>query len=467
MSLDIEALGRDVARRFLALAAASLVVGVTAGLLCALYYTPWFSTLARHDLVLQALRPLHTGATVLWIFFAGMAAVHAWMFEQLADRARAGDASAPALAHAVARRATAQVALWASGGVLGSALLLTGHFSGREYLEWPPVASLPFVAGWLLWVWSFVEVSGVRLRNAPVFAWMWASSAFLFLWTFVEAHAWQLSWVSDRPLQDIAVQWKSYGSLVGSYNLLVYGSLSWLNSKLAGNDTYARSNLAFALFLVGIVNSFTNYGHHTYHLPASHWVKWIAFGVSMTEVVLLVRVVWDVAKLANTWSGRREHPVLRVLLSATTTWTALQLGLAILMSIPPINSTIHGTLAVPAHAMGSLIGIDTMALFAVGVWFFEERAERRTFALTAVVATNVGLFGLWGVLLIAGVRSGIALVERSQLPSVGTFPTWLGPVLFGSGALLAFGLLALTLPWLAPARPVTVPRKPPPTPASR
>ena len=28
---------------------------------------------------------------------------------------------------------------------------------------------------------------------------------------------------------------------------------------------------------IGLLNSFTNYAHHTYHLPQSHVVKWVAF----------------------------------------------------------------------------------------------------------------------------------------------------------------------------------------------
>lgn len=451
----LERAGRDVSRLYLGAAAVSLVLGLAAGLGAAAYYTPAFSALAGAGLGLQALRPLHTGATVLWIYLAGMAAVHGWLFEALAERDRAGDPHAAELGRRLVVRSRAQLLLWSCTAVVAAGCLLAGWTSGREYMEWPPILSFPIGIGWLLWVWSFVEVTRLRLREAPVHAWMWATSAGLFLWTFGEAHAWLLPWLQARPLQDIAVQWKAYGSLVGSYNLLVYGALSWLNARLARNTGYARSNLAFSLFLLGILNSFTNYGHHVYHLPVSPLVKWVAFLVSMTEVVILGRVVLDCLGLANKWNAQRRRPVVAALLVSTTGWTAVQLALAVVISIPPLNSYVHGTLVVPAHAMGSLLGIDTMALLAVGTWAMPRGFVSKRAGLACVVAVNVGLFGLWGGLLAAGVRSGVGLVRDGVLPWSGNFPAWLGPTLLVSGALLTVGLVGLVIPWLRP-RPSAV-----------
>ena len=78
--------GRRASRRYLEFAALLLLAGLGCGLVSALHYTPLAGTLNAIGLRLSALRPLHTGATVGWIFFAGMAMVHRWMFEHLADR---------------------------------------------------------------------------------------------------------------------------------------------------------------------------------------------------------------------------------------------------------------------------------------------------------------------------------------------------------------------------------------------
>ena len=434
--------GRTIAAKFLSLAAFQLLLGLLFGLLVALHYTPLAPTLNNVGIRLSALRPLHTGATVGWIFFAGMAMVHRWFFDHLA---KTGDV---ATANAVARRADLQRWLWTGASGIAAMALAAGYTTGREYFEYPPILSIPIVLGWLCYAVNFAVVTRFRLRDMPVYAWMWGTSVFLFLWTFAEAHAWLLDVLQARPVRDLAIQWKAYGSLVGSFNLLVYGSLSWLGTQLSGDERYSRSNLAFWLFLLGVLNSFTNYGHHTYHLPQSEAVKWVAFVISMSEALILIRVVWDCAGLGKKWAGRGRHPVVSALLVATTAWTGVQLLIAILYSVPSLNTYVHGTLAVVAHSMGSLIGIDTMALLAAGVWLvWEKHGSEPAFAVRrgvpAVLALNAGLAVLWLGLLGAGLPSGIRLVQSGVLPWAGTFPGWLGPVLLVSGATMGVAIAVL------------------------
>lgn len=452
----IVALGREVARRYLRLAVLLLLAGLGAGLLVALHYTAATVALDRAGLPLTALRPLHTGATIGWIFFAGMAMVYRWLFEFLAGRLRAGDSAVSSLAARVARRATVQRWLWATSAAIGGGALLSGYSTGREYLEYPPLLSLPIVAGWLLYAVNFARVTRFRLRELPVFAWMWATSVFLFLWTFAEAHLWLLDVLAARPVRDLAIQWQSYGSLVGSFNLLVYGSLYFLGTKSSGDERYARSNLAFSLFFVGVLNSFTNYGHHTYHLPQSETVKWVAFVISMTEALILVKAVWDCAGIGSRWAERGRQPVVTALLVATTAWTAVQIAVAIAYSVPVLNTYVHGTLAIVAHSMGTLIGIDTMALLAVAIWLVHEGrsapAPAARVGVAAVGLLNLGLTALWVGLLAVGIPAGLKLVRSGVLPWSGQFPAWLGPVLLGSGGLLAVGIVLLVLPALAPRR---------------
>lgn len=442
--------GRRVARGYLSMAAVQLLVGIAIGLAIALHYTPLTTVLEHAGLHLTVLRPLHTGATIGWIFFAGMAMVHRWMFQHLADRLAAGELDVARIALEVARRADLQRWLWTGAACLAGVALLGGYSTGREYFEYPPVLSIPIVVGWLLYACNFAVVTRFRLREMPVYAWMWGTSVFLFLWTFAEAHAWMLDVLAARPVRDLAIQWQAYGSFVGSFNLLVYGSVSWLGTQLSGDDRYARSNLAFLLFLLGVLNSFTNYGHHTYHLPQSELVKWVAFAISMTEAVLLVRVVWDCAGLGNKWAGRGRFPIVSALLVATTAWTGVQLTLAILYSIPGLNTLIHGTLAVVAHSMGSLIGIDTMALLAAGAWLTRETLgeslDVARAGVRAVVALNVGLAVLWLGLLGAGIPAGVRLVTQGVLPWAGTFPTWLGPLLMGAGLVMGGAVVVLVAP---------------------
>ena len=136
--------------------------------------------------------------------------------------------------------------------------------------------SLLIYAGWILFTWNFFSVVGFGLKGKPVFVYMWYTSLLLFLWSFAEGHAWHFAVVGEQPLRDISIQWKSYGPLVGTFNLLVYGSLGYIACCRSGHTSSAVSRTGYCLLFVGIVNSFTNFGHHTYHLPQSHLVKWIS-----------------------------------------------------------------------------------------------------------------------------------------------------------------------------------------------
>lgn len=443
-------LGRQVASGFLRPAAVLLLASLSVGLLLALYYTPLAPQLNQIGLRLYLLRPLHTGAAMGWIYFAGMAMAQRWLFEHLCERMPGEQALT--VARRMAWRARLQQGLWIGSALVATYAYATGHTSGREYLEFPPWLALPILAGWLLFAANFVAATGFALGSLPVYAWMWGTSVCLFVTSFLEAQAWLLDVLRARPVRDMAIQWQAMGSLVGSFNLLVYGSVSWLATRLSGDAAYARSNTAWALFLVGILNSFTNYGHHTYHLPQGETMKWVSFVVSMSEIAIFAKVAWDCTGLARKWAGRGGWPVVSALLIATTAWTALQLLLALIISVPPLNVFVHGTLAIPAHSMGTLIGIDTMAMLAAGLWLARERIGAEAAVarprVVGVLLANAGLALMWSALLWVGIESGLRMARSGTLPWAGTFPGWLGSALLLSGTLLLAGIGTLVRPLL-------------------
>jgi nitric oxide reductase subunit B len=115
-----------------------------------------------------------------------------------------------------------------------------------------------------------------------------------FVVTFVEQHLYLIPSFFGNPVQDLQVQWKATGTLVGSFNLFVYGSVIYIGERISRDSSYGHSKIAYALFAVGLLNSFTNFAHYTYHLPQDHLVKWISFVVSMAEITVLCRAVYDV-----------------------------------------------------------------------------------------------------------------------------------------------------------------------------
>jgi len=376
-----------------------LWTSVLAGLIGSLSYLPVHRQLTDAGVTLQWLRPLHLIAGTAWIYLAGLAVVaHYW--------SQTSDAAAKAVRRARALRFF--LWSWALGAAVVVVCLALHRYGGREYFFASTPSSILFWSGWIPLAWLFIRGRDEPLARQPVYVWMWMSSFGLFTYAFVETHVFLLPYFQSHPLRDMAVEWKSYGTLVGSFNLLVYGSLSYVGSRLNPDERYSRSNLAFALFWVGVFNSFTNYGHHTFHLPQSMIVKWTSFLVSMTEAIILAKVAWDTAGWARRARGSRGWDTVTWLLFATTLWTLISLCVSMLISIPPLNGLIHGSFVVAAHAMGSMLGIDTMALLAVLAWLHGESTGRaRGVRLSCIAAANLGIFVIWSSFLFIGVTDSL------------------------------------------------------------
>ncbi len=417
-------------------AIACLWGGVFAGLLGSLSYTPMHPLLRIWGLTLQTLRPLHLAAGVGWVYLGGIAVVaHHWSRASAADDRRN-------------RAVRFFLATWLLGAVVVG-VCLAGHvYGGRQFFFISAPSSVLFWMGWVVLAWTYVRARPVSAGPTPVYQWMWMTSLGLFTYAFVETHVFVLPYFRSHPLRDMAVEWKSYGTLVGSFNLLVYGGLAYLGDQLKPGG-YARSRSAFALFFVGVLNSFTNYGHHTYHLPQAEIVKWVSFLVSMTEIVILAKVVLDVAGWMRRLRSGKAMDGVSLLLCFTAAWTLLSLTLSIAISIPPLNALIHGTLVVAGHAMGSMLGIDTMALLAVLGWLqIQGRGPGARIPRWAIFTLNAGVLVVWFTLLRVGVLDSFQRWNQGTLPSSSLWPGWFGWAFLGGGVLVAAGVAGLTWSWV-------------------
>lgn len=428
----------------------AIAITLGAGILGALYsipaIAPWFQS-AGMDL--RQLRPIHTTFASAWIFLGGVAVVHRYLMDYGGLPTR-GDRW----------RLRAQVLLWALAGFGILVTLALGVGSGREYVGFHPVFSLLILAGWLCYAWNFFRVAGPRFFHRPVYVTMWGVGMLFFIYTFLEQHAYLLPGIWGDPVHDLRIQWKATGTLVGSFNLFVYGAVLYIGERISGDPEYGQSRTAYALLAIGLLNSFTNFAHHSYHLPQREIVKWIAFVVSMMEIVILIRAVTD---LWNVVKARKEGPfcATRGSFKAAKYWSVAILGSSVLISIPPLNAIIHGTYAVTGHAMGATIGIDTMILLGAVIWLIGEylagnegpsAVETLHCSKTrwSLVGVNVGvaLLVLW--LHIAGVTTGIT---RMSLAPGETYipPAWLGAssgivfALTGGIAVVFFALVLVTL----------------------
>ncbi|MFQ5701442.1 MAG: cbb3-type cytochrome c oxidase subunit I [Acidobacteriota bacterium] len=424
------------------LALAGCAVTLLSGVAAGVTYTPWEPALRSIGLTLQQVRPIHDTFAFAWVFLGSVTVVYFYVL---------GESGAPSAA--MQRRVFWQLTLWSLAGVGILATLLGGLFSGREYIGYHPAFSVLILIGWLLFAKNYFARVGFRLRGRPVYIYMWTVGICLFVVAYIEGHLYLLDFFAHRPIRDIAIQWKSNGVLVGSFNLLAYGSLMYITGRIQGDDRYSHSRTAYALFCVGLLNSFANYGHHTYHLPQSSWIHWISFSVSMLESIILVKVVLDIPGLWNTHprSVALQTP-LRFVRSAAL-WSALLLVLALAISVPPLNTLIHGTHVVVAHSMGSMLGIDSMILWAglAYVMIFltgpRERIAWGHHIPGAILLANFLLFLLWATLLARGLA---AAWSRYMGPSSPDFSLWLAVspliVLF-SGAGLAMTLFWIFAHW--------------------
>lgn len=424
----------------------AIAVTLAFGLLGALYSVP---TLAPYfqsvGLDLRQLRPIHTAFASAWIFLGGVAVVHRWLQDH-GGMATAGDRL----------RLRIHVASWAIAGSGILVTLLLGVGSGREYVGFHPIFSVFILVGWVAYAWNFFRIAGPGFFKRPLYITMWGVGMLLFMYTFVEQHAYLIPSVFADPVHDLRIQWKASGSLVGSFNLFVYGAIIYIGERISRDTRYGHSKVAYALFGIGLLNSFTNFGHHTYHLPQDHLVKWIAFVVSMLEIIILVRAVSDLWNLVRT-KGEGAFCAARGSFAASKYWSVFILFSSLLISIPPLNAIIHGTYVVTGHAMGATIGIDTMVLLGALIWILGEHLiaregegadgvlhTRRMRGL--VIGLNLAVAGLVGWLHLSGLITGVTRAAFAPGEAY-IAPVWLAAwngILFaatGFVTLLFFGAL--------------------------
>ena len=433
----------------IALALVGCAVTILSGMAAALTYTGFEPVLRSLGFTLQHFRSVHDTFAFGWVFLGGAAVVYFYLYREY------GEPSA-----AARKRIVWNVILWTVAGVGIVVTLLAGQFSGREYLGHHPIFSLLIIAGWFLFARNYFERSR-RLKGRPVYIYMWSVGILLFFVTFIEGHLYLLDAVSDRPVRDLAIQWKSAGTLVGAFNQIAYGSCMYIACCINGDDKYAYSRPAFALLWVGLLNTFANYGHHTYHLPQSAWIHWISFIVSMLEIVILAKVFLDLLALRRTSAATNDFRISDGFLRSTTAWIFLMLTLSLLISVPPLNALIHGTHVVVAHSMGSMIGIDSMILWAAIsylLWYLvgaDHPVVSGARVRLAIPFINVFLLVFWLAYLIRGLAAGWIQYFGPSAPDFSvliedTFPL----VMVVSGFGLAVTVLWMLAHWLVALGPL-------------
>lgn len=415
-----------------------LAVGILFGLVGALQYI--IPGLFKKYLSFERIRPLHVSSVVFWIIFGAMGGVLTYLQEHTGKK----------LYSALLLKIQFTIFCLSILAILVSYSF--GVFGGREYWEFHPLLALPIAIGWVLFLVNFLKSMG-SFRKQPVYVWMWLTGVIFFLFTFAESYLWIFPYFRNNVVNDMTIQWKSYGSMVGSWNMLIYGSSIFLMDKISNTKTYGHSTIAFVLYFTGLFNLMFNWGHHIYTLPTHAYVKHISYAVSMTELFILGRIIY-LWRASLSTAKKHFYSFSYRFLAAADVWIFLTLLLAIFMSVPAINVYTHGTHITVAHTMGATIGINSFLLLAFGFDILNDTC--RTFEpykkmfTTGYWLTNISLFTFWISLIIAGLIKAQWQMSISQVP-FSSMMQQLKPFFIGffiSGCFLVTGFIMIIYPLL-------------------
>lgn len=385
---------------FLITALVLFMASVVFGFLGSLIYR--YPEFLRDSIGLSGLRPMHVTAAIFWILLAATGAV----YRSLSAITQQQNYKLLQLLH---------WALWIVAFVGIYYAYFTGNFGGREYWEYPPEFAIIIGLAWVLFLAVFI-IRVRTLKKWPVYIWMWLTGIVYFLFIFIENYLWVIPYFRESFIKDMVIQWKAAGSIVGAYNMLVYGTAFYVMERISKASNTGFDKWAFALFFLSFFNMLFNWGHHLYLVPTNPTIHYVGYVVSMTEWVFFIKIIYNWKKQITEAEAHYHYFPYRFLL-ASNFWLFFNLTLALFMSIPVINLYMHGTHFITAHAMGTTIGINTMILMAAVFYFLlpEREKHQSKWLKTGFWGAQVSLFVFLMALMAMGVTKSLWFFEEPQV----------------------------------------------------
>lgn len=386
-----------------------------------------FPEASNRSIPFYMLRPMHVSAALFWIITGAVSGILIYLPKVYP------------LASPTPRAERSFVLFW----IATIAVIFTAYafkkFGGREYWAFPPWLGIPLLVAWSCLLVVYFRAWRSR-SNSPLYVWMWTTGVVAFLLTFLEQNLYHIPWFRMSFLRELTVQWKSNGAMVGAWNQMIYGTALFLMVRISGDEGIAKSRSAFFFYFLGLTNLMFNWGHHIYNLPTNHWIRHIAYAITMTEWILLVNIIRGFrAKLAT---DRKYHYQLPYrFLAASEYWVLANLVLALFMSIPAINRYTHGTHITVAHAMGATIGINTMILLAS--FGYALKIDRLGASLRKTIAKYFVLVQVFlSIFWLALISAGVLKAWRETGLGMNSFDEIMKPV---RGVLYLFAIAGLGL----------------------
>lgn len=424
------------AQLFFCLALFLLVLGLLGGVLGAItYVVPDF---LKDFQGLSKLRPLHVSYVMFWILTAAIGGVYgglSFLSSRPLSKTLIG----------------IQLFFWLIALLGISYAYWNGYFGGREYWEFNPIWALPIALSWLVFLIHFFYLSK-GIKKWPVYVWMWMTGTCFFFFIFLENYLWLFPYFRSHFVTDMTIQWKVNGSLVGSFNQLVYGVSFFVMDRISGIDSskIGSSKRAFAMYFLGLFNLMFNWGHHIYTLPTADYIRYVGYLVSMTEWIIFINIVYNWRKSLEIAKRHYYFFPYRFMVAADI-WVFINVGIATLLSIPVLNIYTHGTHVTVAHSMGTTIGINTMILFSTLFLFFTPNSKLNKpippFLNFTFWLVQASLLIFFIALNIAGLIKGLWQLDPNH-DSFGAMMQRLQPyfwVFLIAGIVLAIAILAIII----------------------
>ncbi|MBL1278854.1 MAG: cbb3-type cytochrome c oxidase subunit I [Fluviicola sp.] len=425
---------------FIILGLCALLLGAFIGVLSSFVYL--YPDFLKDVIPFNQLRPMHTTTVVSWIILTATGGIYFYLtkLEKIP------------LYSANLGKAHLLIFILTAFGIYYS--FLSGKMGGREYLEYFPLLTIPILLGWLLFGINFFKTMAGKVKNWPVYYWMWGTGIIFMIYHLSESHFWIFSNIRNDYIKDLSIQWKSYGSFVGSWNLLVYGTAIYLMAKIKGDDSIGRGKISFFFYFLGLTNLMFGWAHHTYIVPTAPWIRYVAYGVSMTEWIIFIQIIYSWGKSLSK-EKKNTHLLVYRFLIASELWVFLNLTLALLMSIPAFNYFTHGTHITVAHSMGTTIGINTTILLASVSYIVSKLVKSKGLETQKVVTYgfyifNVSLLLFWFALIAGGVFKAIWMVNESN-SSYGALQESSAPIFLAfiiAGCILFISMLMMIIPMI-------------------
>lgn len=421
---------------FIILGLLSLITGIFFGLLAGFQYV--LPSFLKELLPFSHLRPLHTSCVIAWIILSATGGVYFYI-----SKASKLFSTTLLLLH---------LTIFSIVGILILFFYFNGIFGGKEYLEFPPFLIIPIIFGWILFGINYFKTLFGKIKNWPVYYWMWGTGIIFMIYHLTEAYLWIFQDFKTDYIKSLAIQWKAGGSFVGSWNMLVYGTAIYLMSKIKQDDTIGRNPKSFFFYFLGLTNLMFGWAHHIYIVPTEGWIRYSAYAISMTEWIILFHMIYEWKK-SMPKSLIQENLLSYKFLIMVDVWVFLNIILALLISIPSINYFTHGTHITVAHSMGTTICINTSILLASVIYILNNFEVTPDLGLKYLgfKILNSCLIIFWLSLLIAGIYKSyyIYYLKIDTISVIHQNLKWVYISFLISGLGIFTGILLIIFPLLA------------------